>query len=85
MLAGRGARWEHVELSEADLPPVELGSGSPSRQETTSPAPGRPQQSIPEKRGRDSNGSPAGTNPKSSKRENGSEDEDISKPNRFSV
>ena len=54
---GRGARRELVELPEAELPPVDLGSGSPSRQVTTSPAPGRPQQSRPDKRGRDSMGS----------------------------
>ena len=78
---GRGARWELVELPEAELPPVDLGSGSPSRQVTTSPAPGRPQQSRPDKRGRDSMGSPAGTDAKSARKETESEDDDIGKTN----
>ena len=67
--AGRGARWEHVELLGAELPPVDLDIGSPSRLLATSPAPGRPQQSRTEKRGRESPGSPADINHKSARKE----------------
>ena len=61
----RGGKWVHVELPEAELPPVDLGPGSsPSRTGTASPPPGRPCQSRTEKRLRESSGSPNGSQPK---------------------
>ena len=65
-----GGKWELVPVVEAELPPVDLGmsSRSPSRTETGSPAPGRPCQSRTEKRGRESTGSPAGSNPKTARK-----------------
>ena len=69
--ARRGGKWEQVLLSDAELPPVDMGSsGSPSRTVSTSPAPGRPCQTRSDKRGRESTGSSNGTNPKAARKEN---------------
>ena len=79
--ARRGGKWEQVPLSDAELPPVDMGSsGSPSRTVSTSPAPGRPSQTRSDKRGRESTGSSNGTNPKAARKENedDSSDEEIS-------
>ena len=78
--AGRGAKWEYVELPEAELPPVDLGRWSPSRQLATSPPPGRPRNSRPEKRGRESTCSPVDKNHKSARKENEANDDDDEKP-----
>ena len=53
---------------------------SPSRHVNTSPAPGRPQQGRPEKRGRESAGSPAGTYAKTARKGSKAEDDDSEKP-----
>ena len=77
-----GGRWEHVELPEAELPPVDLSaSGSPSRPLPTSPAPGRPCQSRTDKRSRESTGSPGGTDPKAARKEKEDESDTIEKTN----
>ena len=66
----RGGKWVHVELPEAELPPVDLGPGaSPSKNGTASPAPGRPCQSRTDKRQRESSGSPNGSQPKNARNE----------------
>ena len=73
-----GGKWELVPVATAELPPVDLSmSGSPSRTETGSPAPGRPCQSRTEKRGRESTDSPVGLNPKTARK--GSDDNDKKK------
>ena len=65
-----GGKWELVPLVESDLPPVDLNlSQTPSSTVSTSPAPGRPAQNRPEKRVRESNGSPNGSVQKSAKQD----------------
>ena len=67
-------KWELVPLTGVDLPPVDLNAGqSPSKTATTSPAPGRPCQSRPEKRNRESYGSPTLTVQKSAKHDSTAE------------
>ena len=73
-----GGKWELVSLPGVELPPVDLSmSQSPSRTVTTSPAPGRPGQKRPEKRDRESAGSPSGNVHKSSKQDSSTDDEHI--------
>ena len=74
----RGGKWEHVALPEDELPPVDLDPGnSPSKQGSSSPAPGRPCQSRTDKRSRESSGSPQGSQPKSARQENDTTDDDV--------
>ena len=65
-----GGKWKLVPLTGADLPPVDMETGgSPRRTETGSPAPGRPCQSRPDKRQRESSGSPKGSLLKTARKE----------------
>ena len=78
-------KWELVPLTAADLPPVDLGvSGSPSRSETGSPAPGRPSQNRTEKRSRESTGSNGGgSNAKTARKEGEDHDDDKEEVSEF--
>ena len=73
-----GGKWELVPLTGVELPPVDLSmSQSPSRPVTTSPPPGRPGQKRPEKRDRESAGSPSSNLPKSSKQDYSTDEEQV--------
>ena len=75
---GPGGKWELVSLPTG-LPPVELNSSS-SLAESGSPAPGRPGQSVAEKRNRDSTGSSTEDNtPKVARKESEVNDSEIVK------
>ena len=67
-----------MSLTGVELPPVDLSkSQSTSRTVTASPPPGRPGQKRPEKRDRESAGSPSGNVQKSSKQDSSTDDEHV--------